>query len=474
MTVRTDPYLFVNGTVADALQVNARFDELYDLQDGGIDGTNMDLTATFAWAGTHSFAGPVTFDTNLLAIDPTNNRIYSGATATISIDAIDYQFQIKGLSNSTDTLALISTATGTTGVREVRYHYSASPANGDRIWDLGIYGKNNAAADKKFGTILCIVDDVASGSEDSHITIQAFSAGTLGNGLLIYGDQVQVAPESLVVGATTNITDLAALPPSLYVKTTRNAGSSYVAVFESSDNGASPANVAIYKKSSSPAASDGIGFIQFAGNDSGGNVQEYASILAEIVDPTSGSEDGRLILRSHVAGSTTDHITISNGTTAITGLATITSTTTTSDACTITASSLTTGSALVVYSNSSSSSTRNLVEITNDHASADNAVCLNIQQDGDDDGIYVVKTSAGYGLNLDSSGVNSASDYTGLLITTGNAGAGSAICIEFAGSVDDYFRFTAGVLTSAAGTYYGRYPVDVPGVGRKYTHLFNA
>jgi hypothetical protein len=57
---------------------------------------------------------------------------------------------------------------------------------------------------------------------------------------------------------------------------------------------------------------------------------------------------------------------------------------TTDDIVTVTGSSLTTGSALKVYSNSSSTSTRNLVEIINDHASADDTVGLLIQQDGDD------------------------------------------------------------------------------------------
>lgn len=44
MSVKTDPYTFSNGTVADALQVNARFLQLYTLQNGQIDYTNMDLT----------------------------------------------------------------------------------------------------------------------------------------------------------------------------------------------------------------------------------------------------------------------------------------------------------------------------------------------------------------------------------------------------------------------------------------------
>jgi hypothetical protein len=57
---------------------------------------------------------------------------------------------------------------------------------------------------------------------------------------------------------------------------------------------------------------------------------------------------------------------------------------TTDDIVTVTGSSLTTGSALKIYSNSNSTSTRSLVNITNDHADADDTVGLLIQQDGAD------------------------------------------------------------------------------------------
>jgi hypothetical protein len=65
---------------------------------------------------------------------------------------------------------------------------------------------------------------------------------------------------------------------------------------------------------------------------------------------------------------------------------------TTDDIVTVTGSSLTTGSALKVYSNSSSTSTRNLVEIINDHADADDTVGLLIQQDGAD---YAIDCGSG-------------------------------------------------------------------------------
>jgi hypothetical protein len=79
---------------------------------------------------------------------------------------------------------------------------------------------------------------------------------------------------------------------------------------------------------------------------------------------------------------------------------------TTDDIVTVTGSSLTTGSALKVYSNSSSTSTRNLVEIINDHSDADAATCLQIQQDGDATGISIAHNGDGSHLNLSGDPTN--------------------------------------------------------------------
>ena len=56
MSVQTDPYTFTNGTVADALEVNARISLLYTLQNGGIDAANVDLTDDYTWTGIHTLS----------------------------------------------------------------------------------------------------------------------------------------------------------------------------------------------------------------------------------------------------------------------------------------------------------------------------------------------------------------------------------------------------------------------------------
>ena len=62
--------------------------------------------------------------------------------------------------------------------------------------------------------------------------------------------------------------------------------------------------------------------------------------------------------------------------------------------------SLTTGSAILIESDSNSTSSRNLVKIVNDHADADDAVCLYLHQDGAD---YAIEANSG--AKLTSAGV---------------------------------------------------------------------
>lgn len=74
----------------------------------------------------------------------------------------------------------------------------------------------------------------------------------------------------------------------------------------SSDSGATAGPVInLTRNSSSPAANDLIGQMNFRGKDSGSNDTDYARIFATIADPANGSEDGFLTTQHMVAGSLT-------------------------------------------------------------------------------------------------------------------------------------------------------------------------
>lgn len=444
--------------------------------------TNKTLTAptiTTPSISAPTVTGYANFSSGLLYIDEANSRVYTSATATTTIDSNDYRFQITA---SSYAFALIATTAGTTGVREARYHNSASPADSDRIWDLGIFGKNDANVDVKYATILSIVDDVTSGTEDSHVSIQVCSAGTLASQFLVYGDQVNCNPESLTVGGASNVTPYGTGEIlGLYVKNT--SADRRLAMFESTDATVSGILFDIYKNSASPAASDTLGTIRFTGNDSGGTPASYAEVIGRIVATTNGDEDGQLDLRVVAGGTTVEVISIVGLSSAGVAQVVVTanssawiSANTTGDALTITANSLTSGSALVVQANSSSA-TGYVAEFIQDHASASGCDTVFIQQDSLGTALWIEKNGAagnairvvnGSGSNTSAfiyvsvSGTVNGADMFGMFIDGSNAGTGDFCGIDFSSmsSGDPIFQCSAtgGVLatstTNSTGSFY--------------------
>jgi len=79
----------------------------------------------------------------------------------------------------------------------------------------------------------------------------------------------------------------------------------------STDAGASAAPLLdLYRDSASPAASDTLGEIEFNGEDSAGNKQQYALIHASILSPTSGAESGQLHFETATGGASTEKMII--------------------------------------------------------------------------------------------------------------------------------------------------------------------
>jgi hypothetical protein len=68
----------------------------------------------------------------------------------------------------------------------------------------------------------------------------------------------------------------------------------------------------LYRNSASPAAADQLGVLIWRGKDSGAADQQYARIGAEIIDPTSGTEDGDLWFETVVAGAAVERMRLSS------------------------------------------------------------------------------------------------------------------------------------------------------------------
>jgi len=79
----------------------------------------------------------------------------------------------------------------------------------------------------------------------------------------------------------------------------------------STDAGAAAAPLLdLYRDSATPAASDTLGEIEFNGEDSAGNKQQYAVIHGSILSPTSTAETGQIHFETATAGASTEKMII--------------------------------------------------------------------------------------------------------------------------------------------------------------------
>jgi len=99
-----------------------------------------------------------------------------------------------------------------------------------------------------------------------------------------------------------------------FSKADGSAVASFNGTLTSTDPGAAQGPVLeLFRNSASPASGDALGEIEFTGKDSGAGIDTYARIIAAISDPTAGSEDGQLYLRTAIAGTLTTVLLLGAG-----------------------------------------------------------------------------------------------------------------------------------------------------------------
>lgn len=111
----------------------------------------------------------------------------------------------------------------------------------------------------------------------------------------------KITVAELATGMSAALTSAANVFTATQTITSTDAGS-----------GSGPA-LLLYRNSASPAANDSLGAVQFRGEDSAGNTEDYAIIASQIIDPTSGSEDGRFAFQTVIAGTLANRIFIGHG-----------------------------------------------------------------------------------------------------------------------------------------------------------------
>lgn len=187
----------------------------------------------------------------------------------------------------------------------------------------------DGAGQVRLGTAGSVVGSVLFANATSGTIALQPQTGALGTVTL----SLPAVTDQLVGRTTTDtLTNKTLTSPVLNTSFTGStAAAGTYGTLASTDTGATAGpNIELYRNSASPAISDILAGMIYSGEDTAGNTQEYASVAATILDPTSTSEDGTLDLYATVAGTRTKLASLSNSGLVVTGVASSTSTNTAS------------------------------------------------------------------------------------------------------------------------------------------------
>lgn len=152
-----------------------------------------------------------------------------------------------------------------------------------------------------------------------------FDATTYANGLICQGNIFgAVGAEAIRIGAgASNIHIADNQYPGTYgvrvndlssgaVISERTAAGEYTIEGQADSNASSPI-LNLYRNSDSPAVNDALASFKMRGNDSAGNVTDYATVRATITNPNDGAEAGEWQFFALLAGALSRQLTVGNG-----------------------------------------------------------------------------------------------------------------------------------------------------------------
>lgn len=292
------------------------------------DGTDMTLRSAGGGSGVYPIGtSGATVPLNNGDNTSSGNVTYSG-TSTFTGSAWVY--------SSTD-------AGATAGPALDLYRDSATPAAADILAEIQWNGRDSAANKQLYVRAHATITDATSTSEDATWDLGTVVAGTMADrvhvGAGLYsegvtgGDKgagsanfttIYQANTALGTAAFVNTGTSGATIPLLNGNNTYSGTSSFTGAVtmtganplqvQYNDDGAtSGPQINVYRNSASPAASDLVGRVAWRANDSGANVWDVGSITGRIVDPTDGSEDGEIGIRTTIAGAAGDRVWIGAG-----------------------------------------------------------------------------------------------------------------------------------------------------------------
>ncbi len=240
-------------------------------------------------------------NTSLSGIDisGTTGKVKDGDNAIRQLMA-DIKAGTVYLSATSTFLAEATDAGATAGPILDLYRNSATPANADILGKVLFNGEDSGGGTQEYASIEAVIVDVTAASEDGQLDFYVTKAGARTK------FQSMTATATAFTGAAAYTFDG---PLTL----------------TSTDAGATAGPVlTLYRDSATPAASDILGQVLFNGEDSAGNTQEYASVEATIVSPTSTTETGALDFYVTESGARTKYLSLTAAATAFTGAASYT------------------------------------------------------------------------------------------------------------------------------------------------------
>ena len=224
-------------------------------------------------------------------------------TNTITIDPND-QDKFYFVVNNSGQSAIIKQGSGSTvtiadGASDIVFADGAG--SGAAVTSL--FGPTSAAAAGRTftaGTITAataFVPDAADGATLGTTALEFSDLFLADGGVINFGNDqdvtlTHVADTGLTLSAGANLTTLKL--------TSTEAGSS-----------AGP-KLELFRNSSSPAASDVLGVIDFKGENPSSGEESYAEIKAVITEITDTEEDSKLVFSTMVAGSSAENLTVDN------------------------------------------------------------------------------------------------------------------------------------------------------------------
>ena len=255
-------------------------------------------------------------------IDVGLDSVGIGGTPDSAVERLHVKGVATDTSNPSDPLVRFEVAEdGATKAPVLEfYRNSASPADNDYIGGIN-FSANDFNGDRvEYARIFSQIRDVSAATQDADLQFQIYEMGTPRTALSLKKDQTvfnengrnidfRIESSSNIdifkMDAGNSQIGIGAGPDStlglLQVNVGNSTQTALTLISTDADAAAAP-TLQLFRNSASPAISDVLGRIEFAGEDDGGSLSTYTEIDSTIRDTSAGSENGDIRLRVRKSG----------------------------------------------------------------------------------------------------------------------------------------------------------------------------